>query len=217
MICIAYIHGHGATGNSFNFLRAKLDKHLGQWIPKEILLEYDSNRGFAANLQSMRDLLKEQVKGRVFFVAHSLGGIYALHLASHFPCAGGVTMATPYGGSAAALQLNMFSPQPVFKDIHPTAGPITAGRSLTLPKDCTWTALHTTMGHSPLMMGPNDGVVTAASMKEIANFGLGDTLKLFPIAANHHEVVLSHEVFHIVLDEFRAARRRQLRVLDTES
>ena len=40
----------------------------------------------------------------MFFVAHSLGGIYSLHLANAIPkqVLGAVTLSTPYGGAEVA-------------------------------------------------------------------------------------------------------------------
>ena len=93
---LVYIHGNHATADSFNFIRSKLRGH------NDILLEYDSSHGFYTNHATML----EQLRGLddVFFVAHSLGGIHALHLADELGSRvmGGVTMSTPYGGSEAA-------------------------------------------------------------------------------------------------------------------
>ena len=54
---IVYIHGNGATGESFNFIRMQLTGH------NEILLEYDSIKGFYNNYQKMLERAKsEQTK-----------------------------------------------------------------------------------------------------------------------------------------------------------
>jgi predicted alpha/beta hydrolase family esterase len=45
---------------------------------KELLINYDSRNGFEKNLENMKELLSAQKD--MFFVCHSLGGIYALHL-----------------------------------------------------------------------------------------------------------------------------------------
>ena len=69
---IVYIHGASATGDSFNYIRQHL-KHKDEYI-----IEYDSKHGFHNNLESMKEQLKDF--NDMFFVCHSLGGIYALHL-----------------------------------------------------------------------------------------------------------------------------------------
>jgi pimeloyl-ACP methyl ester carboxylesterase len=71
---LVYIHGANATSESFNYIR----EHVGQGL----VVNYDSRNGFQHNLAAMKQELYD-VKD-MFFVAHSLGGIYALHLANHF-------------------------------------------------------------------------------------------------------------------------------------
>ena len=72
---LVYIHGANATSESFNHIRTRLGKGLD--------LNYDSRDGFEHNLAAMQQSLAgvEQC----FFIAHSLGGIYALHLSHHLP------------------------------------------------------------------------------------------------------------------------------------
>ena len=72
---LVYIHGNHATADSFNFIRSKLPGH------NDILLEYDSGHGFYTHHAPMLDRLHGL--DDVFFDAHSLGGIHALHLAHH--------------------------------------------------------------------------------------------------------------------------------------
>src|SRR4051794_16243705 len=45
---IVFIHGHGASSESFNYIRSQLDRDA-------INLEYDGANGFAANLAVMLD------------------------------------------------------------------------------------------------------------------------------------------------------------------
>jgi hypothetical protein len=46
---IVYVHGHAASMKCFTYIR----KHIGHH--KEILLEYNSNDGFASNYADMRE------------------------------------------------------------------------------------------------------------------------------------------------------------------
>lgn len=183
---LVYLHGHGASSDSFNFIRSEINGH------DEICLEYDSKNGFAANLLAMVERLKNTTD--IFFVAHSLGGLYALHLADKLgdQVVGAVTMATPYGGSESALALNFFSPQQVYKDIHPAARPITQGRDIDLHGHQHWTAIVTTRGHSQLMAAANDGIVTIDSMRNRRG------VKFIEVASSHHEVIQSRRSVDII-------------------
>jgi pimeloyl-ACP methyl ester carboxylesterase len=93
---LVYIHGASATGDSFNYIR----QHLNH--PSEIVIEYNSQNGFDCNLDDMKNIIVNI--NHVVFVCHSLGGIYALHLAAAFPdrVLGAVTMSTPDGGAESA-------------------------------------------------------------------------------------------------------------------
>ena len=182
---LVYLHGHGASADSFNFIRSQVVGHA------DICLEYDSKNGFDANIAAMVDRLKGAAD--VFIIAHSLGGLYALHLADRLGegVIGAVTMATPYGGSGSALALNLFSPQQIYKDIHPGARPITHGRRIDLCKR-PWTAIVTTLGHSHLMMAANDGVVTRDSMRDRR-----DAI-FVEVESNHHEVIQSRHSVKVI-------------------
>ena len=124
---IVYVHGHAASMKCFSFIR----KHLGHY--KAIFLECDSNDGFDNNYAGMLERL--QNVREIFFIAHSLGGIYALHLANALSddVLGAVTLSTPYGGSMEAAFMQFFSAfHPVFRDVHPYSKPIYDGNNLPI-------------------------------------------------------------------------------------
>lgn len=176
---IVFIHGHRASANSFNFLATKLQAY------KQIFIEYDSQNGFDVN---HRDML-QQLDGidDIFFIAHSMGGLHALHLAEELQSRviGAVTISTPYGGSEAAEVLLYMMPfNKVYQDIHPRSTPVTRSKQFALP--CPWTNIVSTKGHSPFMVAANDGVVTLASMRH------RDDIRLVEVESNHFEV-LQHE------------------------
>lgn len=176
---IVFIHGHRATAQSFNFLSSKLSRH------KHIYLEYNSDNGFYANHQDML----QRIDGidDIFLVAHSLGGIHALHLADELQSRvlGAVTISTPYGGSEAAEVLAYMMPfNKVFQDIRPKGAPII--KSLQFEPPCAWTNIVSIKGHSPFMVAANDGVVTLASMRQ------RDDMRLVEVESNHYEVLLNH-------------------------
>ena len=188
---LVYIHGNHATADSFNFIRSKLQGH------NDILLEYDSSHGFYTNHATMLERLEGL--DDVFFVAHSLGGIHALHLADELGSrvVGGVTMSTPYGGSEAAEMVACLLPfSQVLRDIRPRSAPIVAGRnmSVTVP----WTNLVSTGGGSPFMLAANDGVVTLGSMRHRSDIQMVD------IDCNHFEIVLNPEAVAVIEREIEA-------------
>ena len=99
---LVYIHGASATSDSFNYIRSKLGKGID--------INYDSRNGFENNLNEMLAQLKD-VKD-IAFIAHSLGGVYSIHLANAIPdqVVGAVTLSTPYGGAEVAEVVKFFLP-----------------------------------------------------------------------------------------------------------
>lgn len=193
---IVYIHGNRASASSFNFIRSQLTGH------EEIFLEYDSADGFYHNHDRMMDELDG--KEDLFFIAHSLGGIHAFHLAHHLGerTLGGVTMSTPYGGSSAASVVACFMPfSQVMKDIRPTGQPIMEAHAMEAP--AVWTNVVAVGGASPFMLEPNDGVVTLASMRHRAD------IRLVEADCNHFEVVLSEQAVAVIRQSIADASRAQ--------
>lgn len=194
---LVYIHGNHATADSFNYIRSKLPGH------NDILLEYDSGHGFYTNHATML----EQLDGLddVFFVAHSLGGIHALHLAHELGSrvTGGVTMSTPYGGSEAAEMVACLLPfSQVLQDIRPRSAPIIAGREISL--SVPWTNLVSIGGSSPFMLAANDGVVTLGSMRHRSDIELVD------IECNHFDIVLNARAAAVIEREIDAVLHGQV-------
>lgn len=182
---IVFIHGNRATSDSFNFIRTQLHGH------NEIVLDYDGEDGFYNNQKEML----EQLQGvdDIFFIAHSLGGIHALHLANELAdrVLGGVTLSTPYGGSEAAEVVKYMLPfNQVLKDIHPRSTPIVEGKAFEILHP--WANVVSTKGHSAFMMSANDGVVTQKSMRH------REDITLLEVESNHFEILLSNETIEII-------------------
>ncbi len=183
---LVYIHGASATSESFNYIR----EHIGQ---QDIVINYDSRNGFEKNLADMKVQL-EDVQD-IFFISHSLGGIYALFLANELPdqVLGAVTLSTPYGGAEAADYAKYFLPfSRLMKDIGPSSWVMRQADKIEIQHP--WTNVVTTKGQSPWIIEPNDGVVTIESMQYRKDFDL------IEVPLNHYEVVLSNQVVTIVLD-----------------
>ena len=181
---LVYIHGASATSESFNYLR----EHIGG---DDMVINYDSRNGFQNNLTEMQVQLKGY--GNIFFVAHSLGGIYALHLANAMPDAvnGAVTLSTPYGGAEVADVVKYFLPfSRLMRDIGPSSWAMKQADKIKIQHP--WTNVVTVNGQSPFMHEPNDGVVSIASQKHHID------MELLEVYYNHYEVVLSEQVISII-------------------
>jgi pimeloyl-ACP methyl ester carboxylesterase len=188
-----YIHGASATSQSFNYIRERVKGD-------SLLIDYHSSDGFEQNLEDMSNVVSSLKN--VFMIAHSLGGIYALHLANRFPelIRGAVTISTPYGGSNTAEIAKWFMPHTqLFKDIAPSGRIIR--KTMDLPVLHPWTQIVTIDGNSPWMISKNDGVVTHQSMRARPD------MELVELDLNHYEVVQSPLTVDIIRDRIRLLSR----------
>ena len=180
---LVYIHGANATSESFNYIKSKLGNGLD--------INYDSRNGFENNLKDMQSTLDGHTD--LVFVAHSLGGIYSLHLANAMPSAvkGAVTLSTPYGGAEVADYAQYFLPfSRLMRDIGPSSWVMKQASKIKIQHP--WTNIVTIKGQSPFMHEANDGVVTISSQKHHAD------MELVEVEYNHYEVVLSDEVVGLI-------------------
>jgi pimeloyl-ACP methyl ester carboxylesterase len=189
---LVYIHGASATSESFNYIRSKLGSGID--------INYDSRNGFENNLKSMQDQL-EDVKD-IAFVAHSLGGVYSLHIANAMPeqVKGAVTLSTPYGGAEVAEFAKFFLPfSRLMRDIGPSSWAMRQADKIKIQHP--WTNVVTVKGQSPFMHEPNDGVVTIASMKH------HEDMELVEVDYNHYEVVLSDKIVNIIQERIKKFKK----------
>jgi pimeloyl-ACP methyl ester carboxylesterase len=180
---LVYIHGASATSESFNYIRSK--------IGNGISIDYDSRNGFENNLIDIKKQIG-QTKD-IFFIAHSLGGIYSLHLANAIPkqVLGAITLSTPYGGAECADVVKYFLPfSRLMRDIGPSSWAMKQANRIKIQHP--WTNIVTVKGQSPFMHEHNDGVVTVASQRHHAD------MELIEVDYNHYEVVLSDVVIKII-------------------
>jgi pimeloyl-ACP methyl ester carboxylesterase len=180
---LVYIHGANATSESFNYIR----EHVGQGLA----IDYDSRNGFKRNLEAMKDSLADT--DSIFFIGHSLGGIYALHLANYFPqkVLAAVTLSTPYGGAEVADYAKYFLPfSRLMRDIGPSSWAMRQAGRIKIQHP--WCNIVTTRGQSPFMLAANDGVVTISSQR------WHEDMELITVAYNHYEVVLADSVIDII-------------------
>jgi pimeloyl-ACP methyl ester carboxylesterase len=189
---LVYIHGASATSESFNYIRSKLG--IG------IDINYDSRNGFENNLEEM----KEQLKGvnDIAFVAHSLGGIYSLHIANAIPeqVKGAVTLSTPYGGAEVAEVAKFFLPfSRLMRDIGPNSWAFEQADKIKIQHP--WTNIVTVKGQSPFLLEHNDGVVTISSQKH------HEDMELIEVDYNHYEVVLAEPVVKIIRERIKKFKK----------
>lgn len=180
---LVYIHGASATSESFNYIREKIGGGID--------INYDSRNGFENNLNEM--LVKLSDIEDIFFVAHSLGGVYALHLANAIPkqVLGAVTISTPYGGAEVAEFAKFFLPfSRLMRDIGPSSWVMRQADKIKIKHP--WTNIVTVKGQSPFIAEPNDGVVTISSQQH------HEDMELIKIDYNHYEVMISDKVVKII-------------------
>lgn len=189
---LVYIHGASATSESFNYIRSKLGNGID--------IDYDSRNGFENNLNDMLDKLSG-VKD-IAFVAHSLGGIYSLHIANVVPkqVLGAVTLSTPYGGAEVADYAKYFLPfSRLMRDIGPNSWAFKQAKDIKIQHP--WTNVVTVKGQSPFMLAHNDGVVTIASQKH------HEDMELVEVDYNHYEVVLAEPVVKIIKERIKKFKK----------
>jgi pimeloyl-ACP methyl ester carboxylesterase len=189
---LVYIHGASATSESFNYIRSKLGSGID--------INYDSRNGFENNLKSMQDQLAD-VKDMAF-VAHSLGGVYSLHIANAMPeqVKGAVTLSTPYGGAEVAEFAKFFLPfSRLMRDIGPSSWAMKQAKQIKIQHP--WTNIVTVKGQSPFIIEPNDGVVSIASQKH------HEDMELLEVDYNHYEVVLSDQVVGLIKERVKKFRK----------
>jgi pimeloyl-ACP methyl ester carboxylesterase len=189
---LVYIHGANATSESFNYIKSKLGTGLD--------INYDSRNGFENNLKDMQLTLQDHKD--VVFVAHSLGGIYSLHLANLMPTVvkGAVTLSTPYGGAEVADYAQYFLPfSRLMRDIGPSSWVMKQASKIKIQHP--WTNIVTVKGQSAFMHEPNDGVVTIASQKHHSD------MELVEVDYNHYEVVLSDIVVGLIQERIKKFKK----------
>ena len=189
---LVYIHGANATSESFNYIKGKLGSGLD--------LNYDSRNGFENNLKDMQATLQDHKD--LVFVAHSLGGIYSLHLANLLPAnvKGAVTLSTPYGGAEVADYAQYFLPfSRLMRDIGPSSWAMREAAKIKVQHP--WCNVVTVQGRSPFIVVANDGVVSIQSQRHHAD------MELIDVDYNHYEVVLAEPVIEIIRERINRIRK----------
>ena len=188
-INVIFIHGANQTSLSFKYLQTKTQ------FSKEIMINYSSMDRFYDNL----DMITEQCQNRGphFVVGHSMGGLYALHLTKYLRVIGGVSISTPFRGSSTADWAKYVVPSyPLFRDIGKRSDPIKQANEIEL--DIPWTQIVSTTGSVPYHNGPNDGVVTIASMSHRTD------MEFVEVPHTHYETMVSDSVADLIMTSYQS-------------
>ena len=188
-LSVIWIHGANQSGLSFQYLRSLTR------FENELVVEYDTSNKFYSNLEMLSNEINK-VKGPYFFIGHSLGGLYALHLTKHVEIVGAVSISTPFAGSWTADWARFFVPTyQLFREVGRRSIPIKESQSINLNFD--WTQIVSTKGNVPYHGGQNDGVCTLKSMKSRKD------MELIEVPHTHFEVMCSDLVAEIILDRYK--------------
>lgn len=179
---IVLIHGANASKISWNWIGSNLtNSHRLTWG----MMVHPAN-----NLRQMSELLPE----KCIVVGHSMGGLYAWHLANQNPekVVAGISIATPWGGSIQAGFWKMFNFNIPWLQMLSRMEPWTAETRLT-EAPVSWTNVVCTHGFDLFGVGENDGVVTVESQREL--YGPAREIVL---DYGHNEVLQSPELLEII-------------------
>jgi len=193
---IIFIHGANATQRSFNYILRAI-KQIKREDLQVHFFNYDHHHGFARNFPVMLEKL-DAIKGECMIVAHSMGGIYAMHLYGARPdrIKRAVTMATPFAGVTNAMFMRWVFPwYKLISDSAPTSSAVAKLNEIrvTIP----WTQIVSMDGDQPwvTVFTRNDGVVSRLSMtsRKDINYIYLDT--------NHYEILSDQTSIDVVLSE----------------
>jgi hypothetical protein len=185
---LVLIHGATASSNSFNYLLAQSN------FQSIIAINYSSQKSFKYNLYEISNQIDKKLP--CFVVAHSLGGIYAVHLSKTHNIYGAVTISTPYGGSEISTLMAWMMPRTqLYKDINPYSRCIYESKRILI--NVPWTQIITTRGHNLWSSAPNDGVVTIRSMN------CRNDMNHIYLNYTHNEVMQAPEMVEIVNNRYK--------------
>lgn len=180
---IVYIHGAFSTGMSFQRIKENLPRH------KLEIVEYSVDEPLVNVIDKVDAIIKKM--GPVAIVAHSLGGIIAVSVASgNDNVKSIVTLSTPFLGSKAAATIIWFNPHELYRSMDPNSRVIRNIHSSKL--NCRIRSIITTSGDNPMIPEPNDGVVTRSSQMALSS------CEQILLPLNHFEVLLSDDTINLI-------------------
>ena len=186
---IVLIHGANSSNVSWNWIGEKIENHLR--------LDWNMLDGPDRNLESLEERLPNEP---CIVVGHSMGGLYAWHLANRNPdrILHGISLGTPWGGSfIQAVRWRMFNTNSDWLDMLDRFQPWTKEPRKIKPP-VNWTNIVTTHGFDFFGMGPNDGVVTVDSQQE-----LHQPHEEILLDYSHNQILQSDELVDIIKHQIK--------------
>lgn len=187
---VILIHGANASKICWNWVGSQIEPHdRFEW---EMMTDPEDN------LREMESKLTEPS----LLVGHSMGGLYAWHLAHRNPdkVIGAISVATPWGGILQADFWKLFNFSTPWLRMVSRLEPWTTQCRLLEPP-VPWTNVICERGFDIWGVGNNDGVVSVRSQREL----LMPTQEI-NLPYGHNEVLQSQELLDII-------RQRQLEPL----
>lgn len=184
---LVFIHGANGSAQVWNYLSSQLTDYAKTFI------EYNSFNEFDVNLADQVNTLLN--KKNLFFIGHSMGGIYAYYLQSIFfrQSLGGITMSAPYGGSGLSNTMKLLFPwydYPLWVDTAIHSPLIERMKELPTPKN--WHQIVSTTDRTFFPLEPNDGLITKSSQMALKG------INYIPLNDSHYECVQSPKVAEII-------------------
>lgn len=195
---VILLHGANASSRCWNYISQSI-------VTDCTAIEYSSANSFFDNLS---DIAKQitAIAGNLIFIGHSLGGIYAVHLANMFKSRtlAVASISTPYAGIEMVGIVKLLYPTAkLFKDIAPTSKPITDATDILKKLTAPALQIITTKGSAPWIPYPNDGVVSIKSQSATPN------IQTSTLDTNHYEVLLHPETI-LILKNFFVKHKLQI-------
>jgi len=180
---IVLIHGANTSPICWNWVGSNIGQHVrAEW---DILNDTEYNL----------EIMEQRLLSNTLLVGHSMGGLYAWHLAQRNPnkVIGAISVATPWGGVIQADILNFFGhPMPWSRMVARHSQWTIKCRTQEPP--VPWTNVICTRGFDFFGVGANDGVVSVKSQRQLAL--PHDDINFY---YSHNEVLQSKELVDIIL------------------
>ncbi len=188
---LVYIHGNNSTPRVWNFLMATSNMR-GRW--NQHCVEYDTRRPVMECVSDVHDQIYKQYGEReIDIIAHSLGGLISLCLMeTDINVRRIVTLASPLNGIRILNFASIVSRDPIWHDLAPRSKFMKYLRSIDI--DIPVLSIIATVGSWPLLMEPNDGVVTIRSQENFPG------CSQLVVELNHYEGLLDYSIATTMMD-----------------